>query len=368
MEQHQRGRGQRERPDRADARARRVQRAGQAAVEERSRAGEHRASARRRDRGGHRQRRTSRCERHREAIGERRRVERLRRRLDAGGVGAGDDPRGRRFGVARRRDQSRAGRRACEPPHPVRSATQASPRSRQSARRRRSNAGPVRSGARPDRRAAHSTARPARAAFRAHRRGPIAASAAGTPSARSRAMTVLTGLAGYGGAFDAHGQPLAPDPVQERLGVGADDRRHVVGLAPVVQIPPDVIAGMHVRRGRALGRLHAVDVVEPVARLDRPRRRRRRRRCSPRTRRRSGSLTLALRISRLITVSWPCTRGALHECTGPGAEVARDRQRDRARRRSRAEAAARRARRRAEPPPPQPTPRALAVLPDMRWS
>src|SRR6202030_4573053 len=59
-------------------------------------------------------------------------------------------------------------------------------------------------------------------------------------------------------------QPLACDAVEKGLGKGSDDGGHVVGLAPVVAVPPDVVAPLDVRLGGAARRLDAVDVIEPV--------------------------------------------------------------------------------------------------------
>ena len=67
-----------------------------------------------------------------------------------------------------------------------------------------------------------------------------------------------------GAALDAHGNALAFDAVHERLGKRPDDGGDVVRLTPVVAVPPDVVAPVHVRRGRADRCLDAVDVVEPV--------------------------------------------------------------------------------------------------------
>src|ERR1700730_7560460 len=66
------------------------------------------------------------------------------------------------------------------------------------------------------------------------------------------------------GTLHTHWQPLAIDTMQEGLGKGAHDGGHVLGLTPVVQVPPDAIARVHDRVGRSLGGLDAVDVIEPV--------------------------------------------------------------------------------------------------------
>ena len=94
---------------------------------------------------------------------------------------------------------------------------------------------------------------------------PTAAIAAGTLKRRSVGGHRGAGVAGDGRAFDAHRQALAFDAVQERLRERAHDgRRHGRRLARVVQVPPHVIARVHAGGARPLGRLHAVDVVDPV--------------------------------------------------------------------------------------------------------
>ena len=76
---------------------------------------------------------------------------------------------------------------------------------------------------------------------------------------------LTAGASGDRHAFDADGQALAFDAVEERLGKRPDDRDRAVALAGVVQVPPDVIARSHAgARGRARA-LYAIDVVEPFA-------------------------------------------------------------------------------------------------------
>ena len=87
----------------------------------------------------------------------------------------------------------------------------------------------------------------------------------GMCTALSSLVTRRARRADVRGALERDGIPLAPDAVRERLGEGADDGRDRVGGAPVVQVPPDVVARVHRRGGGALGGLHPVDVIEPVA-------------------------------------------------------------------------------------------------------
>src|SRR4029077_11914713 len=75
------------------------------------------------------------------------------------------------------------------------------------------------------------------------------------------------GAARNGGALDPHRIALAFIPVQEWLRERPHDGGDVLGLAPVVAIPPDLVALVNVGGGRPLGGLHAVDVVEPVDRF-----------------------------------------------------------------------------------------------------
>ena len=67
-----------------------------------------------------------------------------------------------------------------------------------------------------------------------------------------------------GGAADPHRELLAPEAGDERLGEGAHDRGHAHRGAPVVVIPPHVVARLELARGGALARLDPVDVEEPV--------------------------------------------------------------------------------------------------------
>src|SRR6185437_5251198 len=78
---------------------------------------------------------------------------------------------------------------------------------------------------------------------------------------------LLASLAAHFGTFDAHRQALAFASVQKRLQKRAHYRGHVLGLAPIVQVPPDVIARVYLRARPALGRLDAVYVIEPVDRV-----------------------------------------------------------------------------------------------------
>ena len=75
---------------------------------------------------------------------------------------------------------------------------------------------------------------------------------------------LLAGGADIGRALDRDRIALAADPVDERFRERADDGRDRVGGTPVVEVPPDVIAGVDGGRGRPLRRLDAVDVIEPV--------------------------------------------------------------------------------------------------------
>ena len=137
--------------------------------------------------------------------------------------------------------------------------------------------------------------------------------AAGIASACRRARTVATRFALHLRALHAHGQPFAFDPVEEGLGEGADDRGHLLGLAPVVQIPPHAIARVQWGLGGTLGGLHAVDVVEPIARLPSAAGHRSARRSPARTRRCSGWRRCHCASAGSSRSRCPCTCGALAE-------------------------------------------------------
>ena len=122
-------------------------------------------------------------------------------------------------------------------------------------------------GARSDRRAPPSSARRRTCSASGSAPLPIAATAAGTPSARSLAITVRHGALCAAAHSTRTGRRLPSVPFRNGSGIGADDGGDVVGLAPVVQVPPDVVARVDVRRRRALRRLDPVDVVEPVRRV-----------------------------------------------------------------------------------------------------
>src|SRR5206468_718266 len=68
----------------------------------------------------------------------------------------------------------------------------------------------------------------------------------------------LTRRLGAGSALDPDRQAPTVDAVGERLGKRADDGGHALGGPPVVAVPPDDVAAVELRGGRALGRLDAV--------------------------------------------------------------------------------------------------------------
>lgn len=74
-----------------------------------------------------------------------------------------------------------------------------------------------------------------------------------------------TGLRAGLRALDPQRVAVAAEAVDEGLGEGADDGRDALGGAPVVAVPPHVVAVVQLGLGRALRRLHTVDVIEPVA-------------------------------------------------------------------------------------------------------
>jgi hypothetical protein len=141
-------------------------------------------------------------------------------------------------------------------------------------------------------------------------------------------------------AFHAHGQATPVHPVQEGLREGADDGLDVRGDAPVVAVPPDLVAVVELRGGRALVGLDAVDVVEPVERAP----------VAPAARQAVDRLHEAAAVSGAdLRVALQQAHhgvraldlGPVERDHGPGAEIARDRQPRVRRAAARAHAAAR---------------------------
>ena len=291
----------------ADARARGVQRAGQAPVEERAAltgSPDHRPRARQRcplavdapPRSGR---------------ARRRRSERLRGELDAGGVGAGDDPHRRVFAVARGRDQAGAGGQRRAPAGPSGSSSVSVRPSGGEARVDAARARALRRSCACRRVARDARPRPDEHAQRA--RAPRSARGRRSPAGHAEPRAAARRPSGrrVRATASAHstrtGRRLPSSPFRNGSGNEPTTAGTSLGLAPVVAIPPDVIAGVHVRRGGALRGLDAVDVVEPVDRLPRFLAAGEAVDALHEAAAEAGGDGRSLRISRLITVSCPRT-------------------------------------------------------------
>ena len=167
--------------------------------------------------------------------------------------------------VAATRPAHRTRERHDDLPRRVRAAASACPlRRRRSARRRRSRAAPRDQLGGDHARAGRSRCRPPRRATPC----PIRSRAPGRRTGRPRveARRDASHAAFTSGAQSIIvGKRLPSTPLLNGSGKDPTTAGIGVGRAPVVQVPPDVVALLYRGRRRALRRLDPVDVVEPVA-------------------------------------------------------------------------------------------------------